>query len=62
MLGHDFEKTSYESCRSAAQRWANEMKRDFGIERDYFGWRYFMLPQPKDRYGFELRCEVVRPE
>jgi hypothetical protein len=38
---------------------------DYGIEKTrHYGkevFRVFMLPRPENRYGFETRCEVVRP-
>lgn len=56
--------TSYVAVRADAQRKANEMGHDFGIERNslYGGYRSFMLPRRENRTGHELRCEVVQPE
>jgi hypothetical protein len=52
----------YETCRAAAQKLANELGFDYGVEKDAFGYHHFMLPQRKDRYGHELACEVVSCE
>lgn len=56
--------TSYAAVRAEAQRKANEMGHDVGIERNalYGGYRSFMLPRRENRAGHELRCEVVQPE
>lgn len=35
--------------------------RDYGIEKNAFGFAVFMLPRPENRFGHELRCEVVTP-
>jgi hypothetical protein len=57
-------RAQYLAAREIAQRDANEDGFDRGIERNdafkYF--RVFMLPQKKNRYGHELRCEVVMCE
>lgn len=50
---------SYESARAAAQAAANEDGFDRGVEKLGTRWRFFMLPQKRNRFGFELRCEVV---
>lgn len=54
----------YVECRKDAQRAADETGKDFGLEKNslfnYF--RFFGLPNPENRRGHELRCEVVRPE
>lgn len=54
----------YRAARERAQALANELGFDHGIEaNDVFrDWRVFMLPRRENRYGFELRCEVVHPE
>jgi hypothetical protein len=55
--------TGYESVRKDAQARCNADGFDRGIERDHFGaYHHFMLPQRKNRYGHELRCEVVMCE
>lgn len=58
------ERKSYETVRAEAQRCANETGRDFGVEFNplYKEWSFRALPNPENRFGFELRCEVVRPE
>lgn len=62
--GLPFDEKNYESSRRAAQTVANQTGRDVGIEwNDVFKhWHVFSLPLPQNRSGFELRCEVVRPE
>lgn len=50
---------SYESVRAEAQRAADADGFDRGVEKLGDRWRFFMLPQRRNRYGFELRCEVV---
>lgn len=63
VYGVDFDSKSYDSCRAAAQRRANETGADFGVEKDFFGrWSYRRLPSPQYRYGVDLQCECVRPE
>jgi hypothetical protein len=54
--------TKYRLARDAAQALANASGYDYGLERNAFGWSAFMLPMRKNRYGHELRCEVVHPE
>lgn len=57
-------REKYKAAREIAQRDANADGCDRGLERNdvfkYF--RVFRLPQKKNRFGFELRCEVVWPE
>lgn len=50
---------TYAEAVDAAQKEADLTGRDMGIEKDAFGYRFFMLPQKQNRYGYELRCEVV---
>ncbi len=54
----------YYEARAQAQTLANADGFDRGVERNdafkYFA--VFMLPQKSNRYGFELRCEVVSCE
>jgi hypothetical protein len=54
----------YAEVKQAAQRAANELGRDVGIEGNdlwcTYGW--FYLPNPEHRTGAELTCEVVRPD
>ena len=51
----------YAAAKLRAQRHANETGFDFGVEANDFerDYRVFMLPRRENRYGFELRCEVV---
>lgn len=50
---------AYLVVRAEAQRKADAYGFDYGIDRNAFGFRCFMLPQRKNRYGHELNCEVV---
>jgi hypothetical protein len=51
-------KQAYEQARGLADR----MGRDVGIMKNAFGgYSVFALPNPENRRGHELRCEVVRP-
>jgi hypothetical protein len=53
----------YEQVKAEAQDLANLYGFDYGVEKCGFPerpeYRYFMLPRRENRYGFELRCEVV---
>jgi len=55
----------YEKAHAYAQVQANQIGRDVGIERSLQfgddGFSVFILPNEGNRYGHELRCEVVRP-
>jgi hypothetical protein len=57
---------AYKKVRDEAQRLANETGFDYGVEKlgnpPLGGWRYFMLPEKRNRTGHELRCEVVMCE
>ncbi len=55
---------AYVKARAHAQVAANGDGIDRGLEaNDLFKqWHTFMLPQRKNRYGHELRCEVVSCE
>lgn len=55
---------AYHAARAEAQTKANADGFDRGLEcNDLFkSWHSFMLPQRKNRYGHELRCEVVSCE
>lgn len=55
-------KDNYSEVRAEAQKKANEYGYDYGVEKDFFGYRCFMLPEKKNRYGHEIYCEVVHPE
>jgi hypothetical protein len=57
---------TYELARAHAQKQADQPPHhSYGIERNTSGicepWRVFLLPRPRNRYGHELRCEVVDP-
>lgn len=55
----------YTTARQDAQAKADATGFDYGLEnlrlagRD--NWHVFMLPQKKNRFGHEARCEVVSP-
>lgn len=51
----------YRAARDEAQRRANETGYDHGIEVNnlFREFHVFMLPKKGNRYGHELRCEVV---
>lgn len=55
----------YRDAHNAAVDLANLLKRDVGILRakEYTSnvFQVFGLPNPANRCGFELRCEVVAP-
>jgi hypothetical protein len=57
--------TSYTIAYNEAARFATFHKRDVGLEkvREFgaIGYRFFLLPNPENRTGRELLCEVVRP-
>lgn len=55
---------AYAKARAEAQTKANETGYDYGIEpNDLFkSWHVFLLPQKQNRFGHELRCEVVMCE
>jgi hypothetical protein len=57
---------TYQEAKAEAQRLANELGFDYGVEKCGFPgppeYRHFMLPRRENRYGFELRCEVVMCE
>ena len=54
----------YAAARERAQKVANATGMDVGLERNpIFGtWSHRLLPRRENRYGFELRIEVVSPE
>ena len=54
---------NYEQAKEKAIEWANLTQRETGIEK--LGPVHFaprMLPDKRNRYGSELRCEVVPPQ
>lgn len=56
--------SAYTVARDEAQRKANETGYDYGIEANDLmrHWHVFLLPQKKNRYGYERFCEVVMCE
>ena len=57
---------TYDEARRKAQELADEFGCDYGIERNAYypngGFAPpFALPRRENRYGYELRCEVVHP-
>ena len=52
----------YHDAYDAAVEDARRSKCDIGIEKMNGEFRVFFLPNPKNRFGFELRCEVITPE
>lgn len=50
---------TYEEAKKEAQSRANSTGLDYGIEKNAFGYSVFMLPKQGNRFGHELRCEVV---
>lgn len=51
--------STYEEVKKDAQERANATGYDIGVEKLGGSYRSFMLPQKKNRFGHELRCEVV---
>lgn len=57
----------YRDAFNAACDMARLRHRDMGLEKadnplDGKGYRVISLPKPENRYGHELRCEVVTPD
>lgn len=50
---------AYREARAKAQEAANQDGFDRGIEYLNREFRVFLLPKRENRYGYELRCEVV---
>lgn len=52
---------AYDAAKARAQALANKTGFDHGVEcADLVPeWRVFMLPMRQNRFGHELRCEVV---
>jgi hypothetical protein len=57
-------REKYTTARADAQKQANALGYDFGLERNdlFKTFHAFMLPRRENRYGHELRCEVVSCE
>ena len=53
------DRTSYREVRAAAQADADRDGFDRGVEKLGSEYTYYILPQKQNRYGHELRCEVV---
>lgn len=49
----------YATAKREAQARADETGMDYGVEKLGSEHRYFGLPRRENRFGFELRCEVV---
>ena len=58
--------TEYRDAHAAALSLAKLLGRETGIEaaKEYTraGFNVHSLPRPENRCGFELRCELVRPD
>lgn len=56
----------YPTAYDKARNMADSLKRDVGIEKRFeFGkvvYNTFLLPNPENRRGHELTCEVVSPK
>lgn len=63
-MGERYE--DYQSAFNAAVKLARTLGREVGILRTSEfgkdGYNVYHLPSPKNRSGFELRCQVVRPD
>lgn len=56
---------SYGEAFKHAQESANEGGISYGIEKPvppFNEWNVLMLPRPQNRFGYELRCQVVATE
>jgi len=60
-----FLSMNYQAAYAKALEMANASQRETGIERAVeFGRVVYLpkhLPNPENRMGWELRCEIVRP-
>lgn len=56
---------TYENAHKVAVGLARLLKRETGILKAHeYGktvFNVYQLPKPEHRFGFELRCEIVRP-
>ena len=54
----------YRAARAEAQKKANELRMDVGLEANHLFQSYtsYLLPSEANRSGHELRCEVIKPE
>ncbi len=57
--------TDWKAAHTAAVLLARQLGREIGILRQKEfgkdGYNVYHLPKPENRFGFELRCEVVKP-
>ena len=58
--------TTWKEAHTRAVLLARQLGRETGILRtkefNRDGFNVYHLPKPENRCGFELRCEVVRPD
>ena len=61
-LGEIYDARDYASARRAGQVVANRLNSDVGLELNPLFKVYAMrlLPLARNRYGVDLRCEVIR--
>ena len=56
----------YKAARDYAEDKVRTVRQAYGIAKAegplQSGFNVFMLPSPKNRFGFELRCEALEPE
>lgn len=57
--------TDWKEAHTEAIKLARRLGKEVGIEKTKeFGKEIFLikhLPKPENRYGWELRCEIVKP-
>lgn len=63
-MGDEIDRKDYNVVRAWAQLQANTTGYDYGVSYNKLShtWNAFMLPRKQNRYGAELRCEVVMCE
>jgi len=63
-LQTDLGRSRYQAAREEAQKKANSLGMDVGLEANHLFKEFssFLLPAKQYRAGHELRCEVVHPE
>ncbi len=58
--------TDYHEAHTAAVALARRLGREVGLEKfkEYTTWGFliYSLPRSENRYGHELRCQVVSPD
>jgi len=53
----------YKTAFDEAQAKADQFDVEYGITKNMFGgYSVFRLPQPENRSGHEMRCQVVKPK